>query len=477
MKITFGQTKSIFAVGMASVVLALMYSLGIDTGSLMLPILVLTYVVFHVSASDEAKDLLSPLSILPFILFLYSFGSYQYLLENHEMYLHFERFSVTEETIKLFALCANLGLLGLAAASVIPMRSVRDAPVYTISSLVSLNMLIASAGIIAFIISAILGGKPFISRIFPWDIQSYAVTAFETRLEIEADPAGSIIEVLLFMPAITLLVLASSITLCRRDANIVGKVAGLAFLLSFALTSLLAGFRFWLFYEVVLFVVVFHYVRAHIRPLLAVTGAVFVYALLNFLSVVRSVEDISDLYTFAVETVTVDRLFQIAQSSELQGGNTLVRLIDGVSIGETDFNYGLQLFHEIGAYVPRILWADRPKTIAETYALIFNPQIFEAGGGFGSFILNEAYWVGGLIILPVYMFVVGILLRLIYRYLHPYTSVISLVLYPIVLYFLCIGAVRSGFWGSMKSAIMFSLPIIIIYLFRKFSVTRNHGLM
>ena len=78
-----------------------------------------------------------------------------------------------------------------------------------------------------------------------------------------------------------------------------------------------------------------------------------------------------------------------------------MELITGIRAGRTSYTYGSSVITEFLVFIPRAVYPNRPLPLSERFVDIFYPGVREAGGGHGSFYLQEGYWALGV---PGYLF-------------------------------------------------------------------------
>ena len=462
-----------------AMLLLLLYTKNILAPFWLFVTLALVYLSIFSRVGLKKIDTLNPILAFPLILFLYCYAGLEYFGEESTVFLGYV-YPVTEESILTFALCAHVGLLAVAWSALLFRTGGRShegqSPFIQLSGqeniLIQKNIRLLCALLV--VLSGILAGEKFIKRIFPIGIDSYANRAFELRLEIAANPFGSVVDVLIMEPAITLLLVACALTVFNRESRSAWRLISVALLGSFLLTSALTGFRFWLIYGLIIIITTYHYTVRNISIIRAVFASLLVFFLMNLLSYTRNYGSLQDLIP---ELLMSDsslwiNFFQLSNSSELKTSITFPVLLSGINDATTFFNHGIQYLYEVAAFIPRFVWPDRPLTIAEQFAQTFDLATFQAGGGFGAFILIEGYWAAGIIGVFLSIFTVGYFIQYAHRRFKSGRTLGGLLFFELFYLFFVVISVRSGFFGEFKAYLMACVPLFYLFIFQWASTGR-----
>lgn len=456
-----------------AIIFLLLYPINILAPFWLFVTLALVYVSIFARVDKKKIDTLNPILVFPLILFLYCYAGLEYFGENSTVFLGYV-YLVSEESILTFALCSHIGLLAVAWSALLFRTGGRShevqPPFIQLSApeniLLQKNIRLICALLVA--LSGIFVGEKFIKRIFPIGVDSYANRAFELRLEIAANPVASVVDVLIMEPAITLLLVVCALTVFNRESRPAWKLISVALIGSFLLTSALTGFRFWLIYGLIIIITTYHYTVRNISLIRAAFGCLFVFFLMNFLSFTRNYGSLLDLIPvlLMIDSSLWIEFFQLANSSELQTSTILPVLLSGINDATTSFNYGMQYLYEIAVFIPRLIWSDRPLTIAEQFAQTFDPATFESGGGFGAFILIEGYWAAGLIGVFLSIFSAGYLIQYVHMRFESSRTLGGLLFFGFFYLFFAIISVRSGFFGGFKGYLSACVPFFYLFMFQ-----------
>ena len=158
-------------------------------------------------------------------------------------------------------------------------------------------------------------------------------------------------------------------------------------------------------------------------------------------------------------------IFGISQSGELATSTNLIRLIQGMHLGETDYGYGINAINQLIAIIPRIIYPERPPIASELFVQTFYPGVYEMGGGYGFFILQDGYWDFGLVGVFLYSIAFGVFTEALYwRFMKLIADPFWILFYGIIYYQLVFSSIRSGNFASIKAAAIIGLPIYIVYI-------------
>jgi hypothetical protein len=421
------------------------------------------------------KDLFHPLFAMCVVLSLYSLNGINALAKDPSVTLGYT-VTLSIEQVNQFALACHLGIIALICALFFEPRVINSTqhlsqktPPKTFVS--ALTILTAVYAAVAFAANPGL----MLEKFSPFHARSYLDRAFDMRLERAADALGSIIDVLLYDSAAALVLVLATILLIGGTKSFVLKILSVAVIAGFFASHALAGLRYWVIYVVVLVIIPVNYHKRAITPANAFSFSFVILALMSFLSITRSYRSFDELLE-ALNTpdFLVGDLFDVEKSGELSSSLTFARLIYGLDSGETSYTYGWEFLTQIGAFIPRVLYPDRPYFASERFAATFDPIGFSSGGGFGGFIIQEGYWELGLLGVGLVMFGFGVLLCRVYRWLSPGSTYFSTSLYGILYYVLVITSSRSGAFGTVKAALITATPMVLLYSFEKqFSRTKR----
>lgn len=309
-----------------------------------------------------------------------------------------------------------------------------------------------------------IAASPFIvSKFNPLAATSYVEQALSLRVERLADNAAGLKETFLeTIPSILVLCAATAVFFDPRKQKIWRGLAALV-LAGYLTTTLLSGWRGQLMVALLLVTVYAHYRIRQIRWSRVILGGVLVYVLINVLSVARLSTNPAEIFELVTSEIGSRGLqfFAIQQSGELATGTNLLRLISGIRLGESSFGYGEIALGQLAAFLPRALYPDRPEIASELFVKVFYPGIFESGGGYGFFMVQDGYWDFGLFGVFAYCLAFGWAVEKLYRRISAgFQSDLMIFLYALLYSQLVLSMVRSGIFASLKAAAIASLPIV-----------------
>jgi oligosaccharide repeat unit polymerase len=147
------------------------------------------------------------------------------------------------------------------------------------------------------------------------------------------------------------------------------------------------------------FLFLFYYFNARVKSISKITiffGVIMAIFFMQFISVIRGM--ITEILDYEIYSKNLfEKIFDLSKSGEFAVSQNLLILIEGIKDGTTDF-LGLNgLINNLLSYVPRFIFNDRPEDVALLFVKIFQPAIFEKGGGMAFYIIQEFYWYFGLI--------------------------------------------------------------------------------
>jgi oligosaccharide repeat unit polymerase len=281
-----------------------------------------------------------------------------------------------------------------------------------------------------------------------------------------ADTAGGLKQVFLRDFPTTVVLCWATVGLLDRKSAPVRRVLAALVLGAFILTTLLSGWRGQLFTAALLPIVYFHYRVRRLRLGEVALAGVGAYILVNALSVMRLTSNISEMVGL-LNAEAADRgmtFLKLSQSGELATSSNLLRLIVGIQDGETHYMWGGLLGSQLGSVVPRAFWLDRPPLGNELFVQVFYPGVYESGGGFAFFILQDGYWDFGLPGVVLYSAVFALGLRWLYDQLVVRRrGALWPLLYAVLFGQLVLSSVRTGLLASVKEASMAALPLLTVW--------------
>ena len=336
-------------------------------------------------------DLFSPVIGIPVLLLLYSWGSGLFVDATGRT--PFDD-SIADSTRVIFYVCGLLGVAGFMAGAITAQRvGLLRFRVGGDPSLVSPSWYLV-AGVIGLAWAVI-----FIDDVFPrfnfMAVESYYDTAFASRVDRMEDLTAGVREVFTIYPAVVLLISFAVIAILKKDAPLPIKAIAAVILGAYFARNALAGSRQTVVQALILLAMYYHYHIKAVRPVATALAGAGLYLFVNLITVARRTAEPLEMLRYVVTYLTDVGAsgLGLAASGELVTGANLHKLIEGLNSGLSDYMYGRNVINEILVFVPRVLYPDRPNSMAEEFVAQFYPGVLEAGGGYGFFILQEGYWM------------------------------------------------------------------------------------
>jgi len=215
------------------------------------------------------------------------------------------------------------------------------------------------------------------------------------------------------------------------------------------------------------FLFLFYYFNTRVKRISALNiffGIILSTFFMQFITVIRSrLTEIFDGIFYFKDFW--GQIFDLSQSGEFAVSQNLLILIEGIKNGTTAF-LGLDgLVNNLLSYVPRLIYPGRPEDIALLFVKIFQPEIFEEGGGMGFYVIQEFYWYFGLIGIYFCAAFWGFFTNKVSNFfLKRSDSDIFFMCWIILLYNIVFIATRTGVLLIPKVIFFMYLPIFITYM-------------
>jgi oligosaccharide repeat unit polymerase len=216
------------------------------------------------------------------------------------------------------------------------------------------------------------------------------------------------------------------------------------------------------------FLSLFYYFNVRVKSISNITiffGTIIAIFSMTFMSTIRgSITEIFNYETYSKDFF--ENIFDLSKSGEFGVSQNLLILIQGIKDGTTDFSGLNGLIDNLFSYVPRFIFNDRPADAASLFVKIFQPAIFEKGGGMGFYIIQEFYWYFGLTGIYFSSIFWGYFTNKVSNFFLKKTSDsdIYLMCWIIFLYNVVFASTRTGILLIPKGILLMYLPILIIYL-------------
>ncbi len=319
--------------------------------------------------------------------------------------------------------------------------------------------------VVAALVTGILG-LPFIAGKFdPTAATSYGDIALSLRVDRLADQISGPKEILFeIIPSTIVLCAATSIFFDGSRRFFLRILAG-SLIALYWITSILSGWRGQLMVAILIVGIFFHYRVRAFRWTNMLIGAVLIYVLINGLSVVRASSNPVEMFAALLSAID-DRGLQflaIEQSGELTTSTNLITLIQGIETGKTQYGWGTIALGQIAAFLPRAVLVDRPDFGSELFVKTFYPGVFESGGGYGFFVVQDGYWDFGLLGVISYCALFAYFLERMYRVLCcRFHMDLVVFLYALLYSQLVLSLVRSGIFAAIKGALIVASPMLLL---------------
>jgi oligosaccharide repeat unit polymerase len=413
------------------------------------------------SAKKNNIDIFDPYIGISISLLLYSVSTVIYT----QIYGHtFYKENFTETALLKYISIVLVGQLGLSVAYFLSRKKATIKPSKVKKS--SENNIIKLS-----VILTILFLPFFYYKFNPFNVQSYADVALSSRLDRMSDTTAGFKDIFLVDIPVTVLLAASTIFVFGKNYASHFRLLGFLLLTLYLSTSLLSGWRSEVISIIVIVAIYFHYQIKRLSLNTAFLGALFIYVLMNLISILRSSTDIYNMTeTFSDYTSTFGYQFlDITGSGELLTSTNLLRLVIGIDSGETDFTYGATALSQVLVLIPRFIWPNRPLSASENFVDTFYPGILESGGGYGLFFLIEGYWDFGIIGVFTYTMIFYLIIHRLYNLLvvNFYYDKYGVFIYSLLYGVLILPSIRSGMFGTYKMAILVSTPFIFLIIYSR----------
>ncbi len=319
--------------------------------------------------------------------------------------------------------------------------------------------------VVAAVVTGILGLPFIIGKFDPTAATSYGDVALSLRVDRLADRASGPKEILFEIIPSTIVLCAATAILFDSSRRFFLRVFAGSLIVLYGMTSVLSGWRAQLMVAVLIVGIFFHYRVRPFRWTTTLIGAVLIYVLINGLSVVRASSNPVEMFAALLSAID-DRGLQflaIEQSGELAASTNLLRLIHGIEAGETHYGWGTIALGQIAAFLPRAVLPDRPNFGSELFVKTFYPGVFESGGGYGFFVVQDGYWDFGLLGVVLYCAIYAYFIERIYRALcYRFHMDLVVFLYALLYSQLVLSLIRSGIFAAIKGALIVASPILLL---------------
>jgi len=331
--------------------------------------------------------------------------------------------------------------------------------------------------LVSTLVIAAVTATHFWQKFNPGSATSYAAEALALRIRRLADTSSGISETML-QTVPSMLVLFTATIWAFRSRRVLLRALGAVALVLYMSTSFLSGWRGELVIAMLVVGMYIHYRVRRFKWTEVALGGALVYLLVNGLALVRVASDLRAMWAFLQEDIS-NRGFaflRLGNSGELATSSNLLRLISGIRVGESSFGWGSIGLGQFLAFVPRVILPDRPDMASEHFVKVFYPGIFELGGGYGFFMVQDGYWDFGVAGSFMYALIFAFAFERVYRALrHRFDSDLVVFLYALLYSQLALAVVRSGIIGSVKSGLIAAIPALIPLALSRLRLEAHQG--
>lgn len=413
--------------------------------------------VLWTGSDATTMDVFRPYYCVAALLFLYSITA-PMIVSTTGAAFYGEVVDPQDMTVYYLACIASIA--GVAVGTLVASADA-DKPSVRVNSETRSNE--TRALIVTTLFIGVATAKNWLPSFNPAAATSYADEALALRLRWMSDSSAGLTETMLkTIP--TMLVLFVATIAVFRSRVFVWRAAGGAALFGYVATSLLSGWRGSMMIGLLVVAVYIHYRVRPFRWREMVVGGLCAYVLVNGLAVARASVDPREMIRVLRDEVGDHGLgfLTLQRSGELATSSNLLRLISGIRAGESDYGWGSIALGQFAAFIPRTLMPDRPDMASEHFVKVFYPGVFESGGGYGFFMVQDGYWDFGLLGAFLYCAIYAFALERLYRSLkRNFDSDLVVLLYALLYSQLALSVVRSGLVGSVKAAMISALPALV----------------
>jgi oligosaccharide repeat unit polymerase len=439
-----------------------LFELNLMLGMYVSLFLSISMLFIFIYKGNQSIDFLCPAVGLIILMFLYSTASAIYVeIEGKTNF----GFFVNRYEKFIYYLSCLFGLIGLIIGTLLSKKIKNRKKKSFLLERYQLNdsLLMNKLAIYSFVLSIIL--FPFIIDSFNFiSVGSYSENILKTMLNLRKDAFSGLKQVL-FVYIPNTYILSLSVILFFRHKHLLIKSLFFLVFFSYIAKNVLAGDGSATMSGLMLPTFYYHYRIKEIAIGKAIVGGIVIYLFINSLNIMRYSSSPTTMWTLLQENIDEYgyNFLKLWRSGELITGTNLFRLIGGIERGEIHYIYFHSISTELLTYIPRALFPGRPLPLSEQFMLIFYPQAYAQGRGFGFFLLMEGYWAFGVFGVFIYMLLFGYIVQNIYQSLYrsinrDYITFVYACFYSALV--LC--SVRTGVVGSLKAALMNVLPFVLL---------------
>jgi oligosaccharide repeat unit polymerase len=231
--------------------------------------------------------------------------------------------------------------------------------------------------------------------------------------------------------------------------------------------AFISGSRGYILQVILPFLVFMLYRSRKYNPYFLLFFLAFGLIVSNFIEIFRSLTVFDLNYLFDVVINNSFNLEQIiASSGELSVSVNILKLIKELNYSTESFQYGQSFIEQLSTFIPNGLLPYRPLIASEKFVYLFYNDIYNIGGGYGFFILQDGYWDFGVFGSMVSMFLFMILLNSIFIFFYrkfKEGSVFYFFLLVIFIKNMVVFSVRSGIIASLKALWIDFIPLVVFF--------------
>ncbi len=298
-------------------------------------------------------------------------------------------------------------------------------------------------------------------------VKSYRETALSVRVERLGNDTAGIMEVATQYIPVTLMLIVCIGAMFRQSTPIAWRIISAALVGAYFVTGFLGGERYTVLY-CGLFLTMYWYYRVRpLNPLTVFAVGFSAYVIMNLIPIIRYTANPIEMWQLLTDSLAKDGLseFELGKSNELLTAVNLARQIQGILLGESELNWGASVVSDVLVWIPRAFYENRPLPTSEKFVEVFYPGVREIGGGYGFFIVQEGHWAFGVLGPAIFMAFFGYFVAMVHAAVMRWRDFDVVVFWYAAVYAdLVMASVRSGIIGSIKAAMLHSVPFFAIAL-------------
>lgn len=401
-------------------------------------------------------DIINPVYAFTGIFLCYSISGYIY---NKDFY--FEHVNTT------FIIANILGLLTFLCIFLVTSNALSKNRKKTIPqpNLKSFRIIL----ITFVLLYTLLDPEPLLDFI-RFDPKPYTETAFRSERTAATGPLGFVKEV--YIHCLIFLLLLPQLS--------IGRVSYLRLLIValYVVFTIKGGSKGPLIYCFLILLINYNYNFKRVNGILVILLVIILIPLFSVFTHVRYVSSITGMFEIGAKLLVENpRLALPIAFGEFTGPTGILFKIIDYTGSSNAFNYGSRWLDELLVYIPIAILPDRPLPISEYYVQSFLSNA-PKGYGAGWYILADGYWAfghAGIVIMISFFAFLSALMH--WFYLSNKNNPLFMLGYPYLYFLFFITSIRTGIFGTLKVAMMYTIVLVVIYFISHIltSVSRTNG--